>query len=54
MIAPKSAREVTIGTTYDKSLAMHIGPRLQRTFEFVSSNQVVSVTPWHFYGGRKL
>ena len=52
-IAPKSTREVTIGTTYDKSLVMHVGPRLQRTFDFVSSNRVVSVTPWHFYEDRQ-
>jgi signal transduction histidine kinase/streptogramin lyase len=53
MIAPKSTREVTIGTTYDKSLVMRVRPRLQRTFEFVSSNRVVSVTPWHFYEDRQ-
>jgi signal transduction histidine kinase/ligand-binding sensor domain-containing protein len=53
MIAPKSTLEVTVGTTYDKSLAMHVGPRLKRTFQFVSSNRVVSVTPWHFYEDRQ-
>jgi signal transduction histidine kinase/streptogramin lyase len=53
MIAPKSTQEVTIGATYDKSLAMHVGPRLQRRFEFVSSNRVVSVTPWHFYEDKQ-
>jgi signal transduction histidine kinase/ligand-binding sensor domain-containing protein len=52
-IAPKSTGEVTVGTTYDKSLVMHVAPRLQRTFQFVSSNQVVSVTPWHFYEDRQ-
>ena len=53
MIAPKSTREVTIGTTYGKSLEMHVGPRLERTFEFVSSNRVVSVIPRHFYEDRQ-
>jgi signal transduction histidine kinase/streptogramin lyase len=53
MIVPKSTREVTIGITYDKSLVMHVSPRLQRTFEFVSSNRAVSVTPWHFYEDRQ-
>jgi signal transduction histidine kinase/ligand-binding sensor domain-containing protein len=53
MIEAKSTREVTIGATYDKSLVMHVAPRLQRTFEFVSSNRVVSVTPWHFYEDRQ-
>jgi ligand-binding sensor domain-containing protein len=53
MIAPSSHREVTVGTTYNKSLAMHVGPRFARTFEFVSSNRVISVTPWHFYEDRQ-
>jgi signal transduction histidine kinase/streptogramin lyase len=53
VIAPKSTQEVTIGTTYDKSLTMHVSPRLQRTFQFVSSNRVISVTPWHFYEDRQ-
>jgi len=53
MIAPKSTREVTVGTTYNKSLAMHVGPRLERTFAFVNANRGVSVTPWHFYEDRQ-
>jgi signal transduction histidine kinase/streptogramin lyase len=53
MIPAKSTQEVTVGTTYDKSLSMHVGPRLQRTFDFVSSNRVISVTPWHFYEDRQ-
>jgi signal transduction histidine kinase/ligand-binding sensor domain-containing protein len=53
MIAPKSTREVTVGATYDKSLVMHVAPRLQRSFEFVSSNRIVSVIPWHFYEDRQ-
>ncbi len=53
MIAPKSTGEVTVGTTYNKSLVMHVGPRLQRTFEFVNANRVVSLTPWHFYEDRQ-
>ena len=38
MIPAGSTREVTVGTTYNKSLEMHVGPRLQRTFQFLSSN----------------
>jgi signal transduction histidine kinase len=53
MIPPNSTREVTVGTTYNKSLGMHVGPRLARTFEFVNSNRIVSVTPWHFYEDRQ-
>ena len=53
MIPAGSTREVTVGTTYNKSLAMHVGPRLARTFEFVSSNRKISVTPWHFYEDRQ-
>ncbi len=53
MISTGSTREVTIGATKNKSLEMHVGPRLQRTFEFLSSNQAVSVTPWHFYEDRQ-
>ena len=53
MIPAKSSEEVTVGTTYNKSLVMHVGPRLRRTFEYVSSNRVVSVTPWHFYEDRQ-
>jgi signal transduction histidine kinase/ligand-binding sensor domain-containing protein len=53
MIPGGSNREVTIGTTYNKSLEMHVGPRLQRTFQFLSSNHAVSVTPWHFYEDRQ-
>jgi ligand-binding sensor domain-containing protein/signal transduction histidine kinase len=53
MIPAKSTREVTVGTTNNKSLVMHVGPRLQRTFEFVNANRVVSVTPWHFYEDRQ-
>ncbi len=52
-IPAKSTQEVTVGTTSHKSLVMHVGPRLQRTFDFVSSNRVVSVTPWHFYEDRQ-
>jgi signal transduction histidine kinase/ligand-binding sensor domain-containing protein len=53
MIPAGSTREVTVGTTYNKSLEMHVGPRLQRTFEFLSSNKSVSVTPGHFYEDRQ-
>jgi signal transduction histidine kinase/ligand-binding sensor domain-containing protein len=53
MIAPGSTREVTVGTTRNKSLVMHVSRRLWRTFEFVSSNRVVSITPWHFYEDRQ-
>ncbi len=52
-IVPKSTREVTVGVTYDKSLLMHVAPRLQRSFEFVSSGRIVSVIPWHFYEDRQ-
>ncbi len=53
MIAPNSTREVTVGSTYDKSLTMHVGPRLTRTFTFLDSERVVSLTPWHFYEDRQ-
>jgi signal transduction histidine kinase/ligand-binding sensor domain-containing protein len=53
MIPTKSSQEVTVGTTSNKSLMMHVGPRLKRTFDFISSNRVISVTPWHFYGDRQ-
>jgi signal transduction histidine kinase/ligand-binding sensor domain-containing protein len=53
MIPAGSTGEVTVGTTYNKSLEMHVGPRLQRTFQFLSSNHAVSVTPWHFYEDRQ-
>ena len=53
MIPTKSTQEVTVGTTSNKSLVMHVGPRLKRTFDFISSNRVVSVTPWHFYEDRQ-
>ena len=53
MIPHGSTREVTVGTTYNKSLEMHVGPRLQRTFHFLSSNHDVSLTPWHFYEDRQ-
>jgi signal transduction histidine kinase/streptogramin lyase len=53
MIPAGSPREVTVGATYNKSLEMHVGPRLQRTFQFLSSNKTVSVTPWHFYEDRQ-
>jgi signal transduction histidine kinase/ligand-binding sensor domain-containing protein len=53
MIPAKSAQEVTVGTTSNKSLVMHVGPRLQRTFDFISSNRIISVTPWHFYEDRQ-
>jgi signal transduction histidine kinase/ligand-binding sensor domain-containing protein len=53
MIPAGAPREVTVGATYNKSLEMHVGPRLQRTFQFLSSNQPVSVTPGHFYEDRQ-
>ena len=53
MIPTKSTQEVTVATTSKKSLVMHVGPRLQRTFDFISSNRVFSVTPWHFYEDRQ-
>jgi ligand-binding sensor domain-containing protein len=53
MIPAGSTREVTVGTAYKKSLTMHVGPRLARTFEFVSSNRIISVTPSHFYDDRQ-
>ena len=53
MIPTKSTQEMTVGTTSSKSLVMHVGPRLQRTFDFISSNRAVSVTPWHFYEDRQ-
>jgi signal transduction histidine kinase/ligand-binding sensor domain-containing protein len=53
MIPASSPPEVTVGTTSNKSLVMHVGPRLQRTFKFVNANRVVSVTPWHFYEDRQ-
>jgi signal transduction histidine kinase/ligand-binding sensor domain-containing protein len=53
MIPAGSTRDVTVGTTHHKSLEMHVGPRLQRTFQFLSSNHAVSVTPWHFYEDRQ-
>ena len=53
MIPAGSTLEVTVGTTYNKSLTMHVGPRLARTFDFVSSNRTISVTPWHFYEDRQ-
>jgi signal transduction histidine kinase/ligand-binding sensor domain-containing protein len=53
MIPASFTREVTVGTTYNKSLLMHVGARLQRSFEFVNANRVVSVTPWHFYEDRQ-
>jgi ligand-binding sensor domain-containing protein/signal transduction histidine kinase len=53
MIPAGSNREMTIGTTYNKSLRMHVGPRLARIFEFVSSNRIISITPWHFYEDRQ-
>jgi signal transduction histidine kinase/ligand-binding sensor domain-containing protein len=53
MIPAGSPQQVTVGTTANKSLVMHVGPRLKRTFDFDSSNRVVSVTPWHFYEDRQ-
>jgi signal transduction histidine kinase/ligand-binding sensor domain-containing protein len=53
MIEPHTAQAMTAGTTYNKTLIMHVGPRLARTFEFFSSNRKISVTPWHFYEDRQ-
>ena len=53
MIEPHTGENMTAGTTYNKTLIMHVGPRLARTFEFSSSNRTVSVTPWHFYEDRQ-
>jgi signal transduction histidine kinase/ligand-binding sensor domain-containing protein len=53
MIPAGSPQEVTVGTTSHRSLTMHVGPRLQRTFDFNSSNRAVSVTPLHFYEDRQ-
>jgi signal transduction histidine kinase/ligand-binding sensor domain-containing protein len=53
VLAPHSDRDVTVGTTHNKSLVMHVGPRLARTFQFTSTNHVVSVSPWHFYEDRQ-
>ena len=53
MIEPRTGENVTAGTTYNKSLIMHVGARLKRTFSFTSANHVVSVTPWHFYEDKQ-
>lgn len=53
MIEPHAGEDMTAATTYNKSLIMHVGPRLARNFQFFSSSRVVSVTPWHFYEDRQ-
>jgi hypothetical protein len=48
MIEPNTVPYVTVADTQKNSWTMQVGPRLIRTFEFVSSIRVVSIMPWHF------
>lgn len=53
LVAPGTVQNVTVTDSYNNSWTMHVGPRLIRTFEFVSSNQTVSIMSYHFYVDRQ-
>jgi len=44
---------LTVTGTHGESWTLHVGRRLSRIFDFVSSNQPVSVMAWHFYEDRQ-
>ncbi len=47
MVEPNTVQNVTVAGTRNNSWTMQVGPRLIRTFEFVSSNHIMSIMPWH-------
>lgn len=53
MIEPGTVQNLTVAGIKNDSWTMQVGPRLTRTFEFVSSNQMVSIMPYHFYEDRQ-
>lgn len=53
MIDANSAPALTVVGAHGESWTLHVGRRLGRTFEFVSSNRVITVMPWHFYEDRQ-
>ena len=53
MVEPNTVQNVTISGTGNNSWTMQVGPRLIRTFEFVSSNHSMSIMPWNFYEDRQ-
>ena len=53
MVAPNSAARTTVVRIGDKSWKMLVGPRLARTFEFISSGQINSITLSQFYEDRQ-
>jgi signal transduction histidine kinase/ligand-binding sensor domain-containing protein len=44
---------VTTKTIYNHQLSLRVGSRLARTFQFVSSNRSVSLSPWYVYEDRQ-
>ena len=53
VVEANSSPAVTVLGAHNESWTLRVGPRLRRIFEFVSSNQVVTVMPWHFYEDRQ-
>ncbi len=53
MVEPNTVQNVTVAGTRNNSWTMQVGPRLIRTFAFVSSNRTMSIMPWHFYEDRQ-
>jgi signal transduction histidine kinase/ligand-binding sensor domain-containing protein len=52
LVKPEARENVTI-TGRNNSWTMRVGPRLTQTFEFVSSNQALSIAAWSFYEDRQ-
>jgi signal transduction histidine kinase/streptogramin lyase len=44
---------LTITGSHGESWTLHVGRRLSRIFDFVSSNRRVTIMPWHFYEDRQ-
>ena len=50
---PNTVQNVTIHGNHNNSWTLRVGSRLVRTFEFVSSNQLVSIALWNFYEDKQ-
>jgi signal transduction histidine kinase/ligand-binding sensor domain-containing protein len=53
MVEAVGTSAVSVAGAHGESWTLHVGQRLRRIFEFVSSNRVVTVMPFHFYEDRQ-
>jgi ligand-binding sensor domain-containing protein len=53
LVTAHQEENVTVETDFNQQLTMRVGPRLERTFEFVTANRSVSLKPLLLYEDKQ-